>query len=467
MKVVLCNPPQPVSFFPKIPPLGIAYLGSLLREHGHDVVLYDLNIRLGSTITHQDISDVAKDIADHEPDIMGVSCWAMCMPFVSELVQQYKLEYDGLVLLGGPYPSLAPAETIRGVPADCCVVGEGELPLLDIADAPQRVQSIENVWAQKGDTLIQNPRRQDFYPLDDLPYPALDLLPPVEEYQNMKDEYWYMEEPTYEFPVMASRGCPYRCGFCSTRKIWTTHRRRDPKNVVREIKHLVREYGDIFIDFQDDMFTLNKAWVTSICKNLSSEGITATWSCCTRVDRVDDGILATMKAAGCTNIDLGIESINDRVLEYIHKGYTSRDVRKGLSTIIKHGIQAETTYIVNLPVETKEDIMKTIDFGEESLREGISEVTFYLLTPYPGIDLLEEQAIELMPSPYRDNLLKYTAGFSKNPERYDNPFWLPEAFTIVNPFLTEEDFWEIFERIHAINATFPPYPLSFYRGETP
>jgi anaerobic magnesium-protoporphyrin IX monomethyl ester cyclase len=465
LKVVLCNPPQPVSFFPKIPPLGIAYLGSLLRENGYDVVLHDLNILLGSTITHQDITDMVKDIAADEPDILGVSCWAMCMPFVSEFVQQYKRESEGLVLLGGPYPSLAPDETIRGIPADCCIVGEGELPLLDIVKAPHRLQSIENVWIPKEDTLIQNPRRSDVYPLDDLPYPALDLLPPIEEYQNMKDDYWYMEEPTYEFPVMGSRGCPYRCAFCSTRKIWTNHRRRDPENIVREIKQLVREYGDIFIDFQDDMFTVNKAWVQSICKHLHSEGITTAWSCCTRVDCVDDEILSAMKAAGCTNIDLGIESINDGVLEYIRKGYTAADVRKGLSAIINHGIQSETTYIVNLPIETKEDITKTIDFGEKSLEEGVSEVTFYLLTPYPGIDLLEEHTIEVMPSPYRDNLLKYVAGFSPNPERYDSPFWLPEAFTIVNPNLTEDDFWDIFERIHAINATFPPYPLSFYRGE--
>ncbi len=465
MKAVLCNPPQPVSFFPKIPPLGIAYLGALLRERGHDVMLYDFNIQLGRTITRDDIVAVAHDIASEEPDIVGVSCWAMCMPFVSEFVSALKHQYNGLIGLGGPYPSLAPVETLKNIEADFCVVGEGELPLLDIAKDPETFSTVDNVCFRSGNTIICNENRSAYYPLDDLPYPALDLLPPIEAYQNMKDDYWYMEEPCYEFPIMGGRGCAYTCAFCSTRKIWTKYRRRNPEAIVKEICTLVKEYGDIFIDFQDDMFTLNKPWVTSICNHLLKENVEITWSCCTRVDCVNDELLTLMKEAGCTNMDLGIESINDHVLQYIRKGYTAKDVKKGLSIIINHGIHSETTYIVNLPIETKQDIVKTIEFGEKSLEEGVAEVTFYLLTPYPGIDLIKEHALEIMGSPYRENLLSYVGSFSLQPELYDSPFWLPEAFTIVNPHLSEDDFWEIFERIHQINKTFPPYPLSFFKGE--
>lgn len=464
MKVVLCNPPQPVSFFPKIPPLGIAYLGALLREHGHDVMLYDFNIQLKSPFSHSDIVDAASTIASEEPDLVGVSCWAMCMPFVSEFVSAYKQQCNGLVGLGGPYPSLAPVETLQ-IEADFCVVGEGELPLLDIIDNPETFSCVDNVCFRSGTTIICNKNRSECYPLDDLPYPALDLLPPIEQYQNIKDDYWYMEKPTYEFPIMGGRGCAYQCTFCSTRKIWTQYRRRNPHAIVEEISLLVKEYGDVFIDFQDDMFTLNKSWVTSICNLLLRENVEITWSCCTRVDCVNDELLTLMKEAGCTNMDLGIESINDHVLRYIRKGYTAKDVKKGLSAIINHGIHSETTYIVNLPIETKEDILKTIAFGEKSLTEGVSEVTFYLLTPYPGIDVIKEHGLEITGSPYREKLLSYVASFSLQPGMYDNPFWLPEAFTIVNPHLSEDDFWEIFERIHNINKTFPPYPLSFFKGE--
>lgn len=467
LKVVLCNPPQPVPFFPKIPPLGIAYLGALLREKGHEVTLYDLNICLESTITHHDIATVCEKVLSEEPDMLGITCWAMCMPFVSEFVSTYKRENGGLVVLGGPYPSLTPLQTLQHVGADMCITGEGELPLLDVVNNPREFSSIQNVCFKTNGSMTQNANRSACYPLDELPSPALDLLPPIAAYQNMQDDYWYMEEPKYEFPVIGSRGCAYRCSFCSTRKIWTKYRRRTPKKIVEEIKQLSREFGDIFIDFQDDMFTLHKGWVRSICKHLVSQHVEVTWSCCTRVDCVDDDILTVMKESGCTNMDLGIESINDRVLQYIRKGYTARDVRRGLRMIVKHNIQSETTYIVNLPIETKEDISKTIDFGEKSLQDGVSEVTFYLLTPYPGIDLMIEHDMEIMPSPYRKNLLKYVSGFSFKPEQYDNPYWLPEAFTIVNPHLSEEDFWEIFERIHEINTRFPPYPLSFYREGSP
>jgi radical SAM superfamily enzyme YgiQ (UPF0313 family) len=223
--------------------------------------------------------------------------------------------------------------------------------------------------------LIQN--------LDALPFPARDLLP-MDKYIPLPNQ--YKRKPVAN--LMALRGCPYQCTFCSANAVFgCSLRMRSAQRVYDEIKQLVDTYGIREISFWDDTLTVNKKWLHELCDLIISNHLDITWSCYARVNTVDLDLLKKMKKAGCWNIFYGIESGNQELLDRIKKGITLDQIRNAVKLTKKAGIEVRGSFMIALPGETPEMAHKTIDFAIE-LDPDYAQ--FSITTPYPGTELFEQ-----------------------------------------------------------------------------
>lgn len=183
--------------------------------------------------------------------------------------------------------------------------------------------------------------------------------------------------------IFATRGCPGRCTFCY-RTFRGIVRKRSARNIINEIKLLQKNYGIREIAFYDDTFTLFKEEIKEFCKIILAEDINITWSCFTRVDFVDDKLLAIMEKAGCHLILFGVESADPAILKNINKRISLSQVKKVVKLARKLGIETRASFMFGNQGETENSIIKTINFAIEL---DPDEVQFNITTPYPGTEL--------------------------------------------------------------------------------
>jgi radical SAM superfamily enzyme YgiQ (UPF0313 family) len=246
-------------------------------------------------------------VAALKPAVVGITATTVVMPRATELAAllQERLP-EILVVLGGKHVSVVPDDIYEDTqPAfDLAVIGEGEQTLLEIMqtleqcgskrafleDAPA-LEKIRGIAFQRAGRLIRTSPRRFIEDLDSLPFPARDLLP-IHRYKPVGNRYKRLPA----FSMVAIRGCPYPCTFCSEAR--TTVRFTKPARVVAEIEHLIEHYGAREITFWDDTITLNKKWVNELCDLLIEKQLGISWSCFAVINTITPELLAKMKAAG-------------------------------------------------------------------------------------------------------------------------------------------------------------------------
>ncbi|MBN2821603.1 MAG: B12-binding domain-containing radical SAM protein [Coriobacteriia bacterium] len=379
MRILLINSPvSRLSPHARVaPPLGIAYLAAHVRAHGHEVDILDFNI------SGYNPRRLALALKRFEPAIVGISAFTETYPNAAAIARQVK-EYDPqiTVVMGGPHPSILPDDVVVESGVDYVVVGEGEATLLELIDVsaglklPSDVAGL--VWQRDGE-VVHNPRRQLLDP-DSLDLPARDLLS-LEFYAD-------------PFNVLTARGgCPYRCPFCSASYIWSgKHRPRSPKAVVDELETLVRGYGASYLFFVDDIFTLRRDWVVELMGEMERLGGAITWGCGTRVDRVDEELIALMASHGCVGIQYGVESGSQTVLDSV-KGIDKDAALDAVRMSVAAGIRTTASFMVPFPEDTEDTLRETFAFMSVLKDEG-AEILMSYTTPYPGTAFFE-QANEL------------------------------------------------------------------------
>lgn len=379
MRILLINSPvSRTSPHSKVaPPLGVAYLAGHARAHGHEVEVLDLNL------SGYNPRRVALVLKRFKPTIVGISAFTETYPNAAAIARQAK-EYDPeiTVVMGGPHPSILPDDVVSEPGVDFVVVGEGEATLLELTDVVAGLRLPEDVaglvWQRDGE-VVHNPRRALLDP-DSLGLPARDLLS-LEFYADA-------------FNVLTARGgCPYRCPFCSASHIWSgTHRPRSPKAVVDELETLIRGFGAQYLFFVDDIFTLRRDWVVELMGEMERLGGAITWGCGTRVDRVDEELIALMAAHGCVGIQYGVESGSQTVLDSV-KGIDKNAALEAVRMTVAAGITTTASFMVPFPEDTEATLRETFAFMEQLKNEG-AEILMSYTTPYPGTAFYE-QADEL------------------------------------------------------------------------
>lgn len=373
MKVLLVNPPPRSSAQPKrlVPVLGLAYLAAVLEKNRIPVEILDANAMRLSW------SEFRKAIKYRKPEIIG---FTGTTPVIDTTYQAARISrpYARYQVLGGPHANLFGQAVFKETADfDYLVVGEGENTFLELVRYLLAKKSPNDLAGLVTKKKV-NPKAKLIKDLDAIPFPARHLLP--------NHLYRYDLVKKYPFTTMiTSRGCPYRCLFCEKSVFGNFYRVRSAENVLAEIEELVNKYQVRTIIVFDDLFTVDRARVIKICQGLIKRKLKIDWKAEARVNTVDKKMLTLMKQAGCSVLGYGVESANQKSLDFLQKDITLSQIKKAFRLTRQAGIKALGYFIFGIPGETYQEAQKTIDLSLE-----ISDYAAYnILTPYPGTKLYE------------------------------------------------------------------------------
>jgi radical SAM superfamily enzyme YgiQ (UPF0313 family) len=347
-------------------PLGIGFLGTLLKQNGHEVRVFDQNV--------EGLSDegLFKLVAEFQPEIAGFSVITPNYPVARQQISKLKqLHPDVWVLAGGIHATLFP-DDLMADGADVVVLGEGEPVILELVSSLAEGRDLGGLpgllfRAATGE-VIRTAGHSQTSTLDDLP---------------VVDRSLYNLPKYTHHSMLASRGCPHHCAFCCN---YTGTVRNDGVairqhlRVIAEMEHLRDNYDAREIFFADDIFLLRKHDILEFCKANAERRVGVKWIGQMRADRVDTTVAEAMRAANCQRIYFGVESGSDRILRDAQKGMTTAQIRRGIRAAFDAGLRVKTGWIYGLP-GTLEDQYESIPFMLD-LRPH--EISIHQLIPFPG-----------------------------------------------------------------------------------
>ena len=389
MKVLLVNPITRNTSLSS-PDLGLGYLARALEKENHKVDILDcVNLRLT-------FEKFEHHIAGSDFDVIGFRVFSTDLFSVKKSLSIVRRRRpDAKIILGGAHPSAFPEQTLQYFEeADFAIRGEAEKGLADlIRNFPDpdivRKENISGlIWRESGEIKINPP----VFPenLDSLGSPDWNLINPC----NYPFQTSYLTKSKFVAPLIMTRGCPYHCTFCSYRSV-TGHRIRfhSIPYIIEEIKFLKSNFGIKEICFIDDNFLVLKHLVIDLCEQIIKQKLDIKWSCFgIRLDLVDKDILNLMEKSGCYLLTVGIESGSQRILDHMKKNLTLDLIKEKITLIdtITH-IKIIGNFILGYPMETEEDVYKTIRLAKTLPLYGAN---FFPFHPTPGTEIFDELMAE-------------------------------------------------------------------------
>jgi radical SAM superfamily enzyme YgiQ (UPF0313 family) len=378
MKTLMINPPYPFTEVPLIP-LGLSYIAGSLEYNGHEVQILDL------LVSRYSKEKIARKIEEYQPDIVGMTSVTLNYPIASEILKHCKdMDEEITTVIGGPHVTFSAVETLTEAPwIDIVARGEGETTMLDIAEG-KRPDDIQGIGFRTNGAVTLTEERPLIENLDELPPPARHLFP-LSRYRALDSHY----------SLVTGRGCPFSCIFCVGSKMGGRRvRYRDPKLVVDEVEEGLSR-GFTNVNFENDHLTLNHAHLYAVCDEIARRGLKFNWHAFSRVDNVNPKMMRRMREAGCCHVLYGVESGNQHILDRIKKKITLQKVREAVAMARDAGMSVQASFILGLPGETRETMMRTLEFAQQL-------DTFYglhVLAPFPGTEVrenAEEYGIEIL-----------------------------------------------------------------------
>jgi len=378
-------------------PINLLYIASYLIQHGHSVKVID------PTAYGLTLNDIWLQVVREKPKIIGITCMTPSTQSAVQIARELK-KFNIPIVLGGIHITNDP-DFIRRFPYfDYGVVGDGERVFYEIMQGKHL----------KG--VIYAPRIEQ---LDTLPFPARHLVD-TSKYRRPEMYKWEV----FSEGILASRGCPYSCSFCSIVQTGQPVRFRSAKNIVDEMCTVYEKCKGNFT-FNDDCFTLSKRHTIELCQEILDRGLKCSFIISTRVNCIDDEILFWLRKAGCKNISFGVESGSDRIRnEVCGKGLTDATIKKGIKLCQKHGISASLFIMIGFPTETKEDLEKTVKI---SVKLNADYIGVHRTTPYPN-SRIWQQAIREKKIP-SDLVDQWASGKRGRSFKKAWMFYTPDGFT--------------------------------------
>jgi radical SAM superfamily enzyme YgiQ (UPF0313 family) len=384
LKVLLINPNLP-GYSPAYPPLGLLYIAAVLKREGHSVRVMDANLERAS----KDM--LTQRIEDNKPDVVGITMSSLQVgtAYETAFIAKQVMGNKTTVIVGGAHPTALPEQTLQECPAiDIVVVGEGEVTIIQLTKALQNDQELSDVqgivYRKQNDIAISNPRPR-LIDLDSLPFPAYEFAPLQKYFRNQATEIY---RPS--LAVITSRGCPFRCVFCSN-PVWKGKTEfRSAQNVVDEIQWLYEKFAIKEVYFHDDTFNICPKRVEKICNEIMLRRLhhKIVWRAECRANKgfVTEALFSLMKGAGCWAVFFGVESGNQKILRLINKSVTLKEVRNAFLLAKATGLKTGGFFMIGNIGENEFTIKDTIEFAK-SLNPDYS--CFSVATPYPGSELFD------------------------------------------------------------------------------
>lgn len=332
-----------------------------------------------------------------DTDVIGISAmFSGEWPVLRELVFKIREAFPYVLIVAGGEHITALAEfSLRDCPAiDLCVRGEGELTFSNVLSC----------WQKAGDfSLVEGISYLDAKGN----YQEIGLLPRVRDLSLIALPHWpegYLEKFWYagksygvqterDMPIIASRGCPYRCTFCSNPSMWTTrYILRDVEDIIEEIKSYIARYDITALQFYDLTAITKKKWTLEFCRRMKEEGINLKWSLPsgTRSEALDAETLAALKETNCNYLVYAPESGSEETLKKIKKRIDLNTLTESVIEAKKQGIIVRTNLIIGFPNETRQQIFQTVRYGLYLALKGADEVSINIFSPYPGTEIFRK-----------------------------------------------------------------------------
>ncbi len=413
MRVALIHPPTiaAVSTFAQetVPPLGLAYVAAAVRAAGHDVSVIDA-VGLGldrhalyapiekSVLTGLSFEDIAARVPD-DAEVLGVSCmfsnaWCPTRDLIEALRARCPKAY---IVLGGEHATACADYILAECRAvDACVRGEGEstmvslLEALELGRSPFEVPGVVARREPRDHPVARSLRRARIVDLEAIERPAWDLFP-IEAYIAGQFNHGVVRGRT--MPILASRGCPYQCTFCSSPAMWTTKwSARTPGSVLAEMKDYVARYGVNDFAFYDLTAIIRRDWIVAFCELLLAERLDVTWQLPsgTRTEALDEEVCGLLFRAGCRNLNYAPETGSPRMLARIKKRVKLPRMLASMRAAVRSGLEVKANIILGFPGETVDDVLATYGFIARVASLGVEAVSIFPFCPYPGSELYAE-----------------------------------------------------------------------------
>jgi len=352
---------------------------ALCRGSGFRTRVVDLHA------TPLDVAQTVRSVEALEPDLLLVDTTTPTVAVAREMAVRLRRRWPRLRVWGvGQHATEQPEDLLyEGGPFDGCLLGEYETVLPALLDRGGLAPDTGVALPGPADTGVRR-----LGPAGEVHDP--DALPAVDpssldlgRYAMRSVHVPSMRRQRWGF-LMSSRGCPYRCIFCSPTlrtSRGSTVRGQSPERVVDDIARLQRDHGVTAVYFADDLFTFDRERVLGLCESIRRRGSSVKWAVQTRADCVDRELLRAMRAAGCCAVKIGIESGVDRVLALLQKDLTRERIERAVCDVREAGLSLTACYMLGNPTETLEEMAETFRFARW-IRADMIQVSFH--TPYPG-----------------------------------------------------------------------------------
>lgn len=400
------------------PPIGLAYIASSLIEAGHSVTIVDAigeaPFQVTSLFDNKILvtgllnDEIVERIPQHT-DLIGVSCmFSQDWPYVRQILASLKQQFPQVPILTGGEHITAMAEFVLETcsAVEYCVLGEGEETVVDVANHlanPSTMKEVNGLVLRQEGTILRTPPRARIKGVDDIPAPAWHLVP-LETY--LSNGLGFGVNRGRSMPMLATRGCPYRCTFCSNPNMWTTKWiARKPELVLDEIEQHIKKYRITNVDFYDLTAIVRKDWIVKFCQLIKERNLQFTWQLPsgTRSEALDKEVCQLIYEAGCRNLTYAPESGSTETLKRIKKKVNLDRLLQSMKGAIENGLSTKVNIIIGFPHETRYDAWKSLWFAVKAASIGVHDILFAIFSPYPGSELFRELREENQISEFSDD----------------------------------------------------------------
>jgi len=364
------------------------YAASYLRQHGYEVALFDAMLA-------ESEEEWGNALDEHQPqyavlyednfNYLSKMCLLRMREAAFKMVEMAKKRGCIVLLCGADATDHYAEYLVKG--ADYCLLGEGEETLIELLNQLQEGKETGRIIGLASRNTISPSRRPDITNLDNLPFPAWDLVD-VEKYRSI----WMKRHGYFSMNMVTTRGCPYHCNWCA-KPIWgQRYNSRSPENVVAEMKWLKENFAPDHIWFADDILGLKPHWIEKFAEYLQEADAVIPFKCLQRADLVNQKTATALAKAGCKTVWIGAESGSQKILDAMEKGDSVEDIYNAAQLLRAHHIEVGFFLQFGYPGETWEDVQKTLKMVRECAPDDIGISVSY---PLPGTKFFERVKMEL------------------------------------------------------------------------
>jgi len=359
------------------PPLNLAMLAAVVEQAGHRAMIIDAEIE------GIDVQETIQRLREFEADLVAFTATTPIFHISSDWAAQVRDALGLPILIGGFHVTLF-GESVFLDQFDFAFIGEADVSLqrfLERFSTDRIFDDIKGLLFRRDGKIISTGPAEPASDLDSLPMPARHLLK-MDRYHvgTLKGRLNYTS-------IIASRGCPFKCVFCTNRIGGVRVRQRSVGNVLAELQHVVATSTVRHFYFVDDVLTLNRAYTLELCQRIIESGLRITFEGSTRANLLDEELVAAMKQAGLIRLSFGFETADEEIRAIIKKEVPLESYTVANRLANKYDIETINSVMLGLPGDTRESINGTINYLR-SARE-LKHASFSIAMPYPGTELYE------------------------------------------------------------------------------